>query len=168
MPTRTNSSYITAPGSVSHEVDQDSLKGYCRPITVSALLPSIFLVIQCALLHPTFAHSKVARLVRMSLTPINSVWWLRLPFQHCFKPLETSAQFNMTLATMGMYNAIKSLEWGFASGSYYKRPLITTDGVSRWEKTNESDDSYKKVQEEEPCDAFKLMAWTTLLMTSSV
>lgn len=168
MQTSINDSYIITPSSGAYGMAQDGPKGACQPFSVSAMLPSIFLVIQCALLHPTFSHSKAARLVRMGLTPINFVWWLRLPFQHCFKPLETSAQFNMTLATMGMYNAIKSLEWGFASGSYYKRPLITTDGVSRWEKTNESDDSYKKVQEEEPCDAFKLMAWTTLLMTSSV
>lgn len=162
-----NSSHIIpTPGSIEHDID--TLKGYCQPYTAAALLPSILIVAQCALLHPAFVNSKLARLVRRSLTPINVYWGITFPFQYCFRPLESLAQFNMMSASIGIYFAIKSLEWGFSSGPYYKRPLVTVDGVKRWEKVKEGDTSYKKIQEDEPCNAFKLITWTVLQLTSSV
>lgn len=168
MSSQTNSSYLVQPETSAQDITHDNYQAYCQPITATALLPSIFIIIQCALLHPTLAHSRSAKLLRISLTPVNFYWWIRLPFQQCFRPLETFGMFNMGLATVSITMAIKSLEWGFATGSYYKRPLIDVDGVSRWEKVKETDDSYKKLQEDEACNAFNLITWTALQITSSV
>lgn len=162
MLSQTNHTSLLQPQPV------DNYQGFCQPITLTALLPSIFTIVQCVLLHPTFAHSRLARLIRNSLTPLNVFWWIRLPFQRCFRPMETNTLLNMALGSITITMAIKSLEWGFASQSYYKRPLITLNGVSRWEKVKETDESYKKLQEDEPCDAFKLITWTLLQITSSV
>lgn len=164
-----NSSHIIpTPEHFEQQFGANGTNSSCQPFTATALLPSILVVIQCALLHPAFAHSQLLRLVRKSLTPINFYWSIRLPFQYCIRPLETSAQFNMIVACMCIYVATKSLEWGFATSSYYKRPLITVNGVSRLEKVKDTDQSYKKLQEDEPCNVFRLMTWTLLQFTSSV
>ncbi|EGG09747.1 uncharacterized protein MELLADRAFT_103817 [Melampsora larici-populina 98AG31] len=61
--------------------------------------------------------------------------------------------------------------------SNFVRELISLDicrtlgyderyGVEQWEKVKGSDEAYKKLQEAEPCDVFKLASWTLLQFTS--
>ncbi|KAG0152333.1 hypothetical protein CROQUDRAFT_35480 [Cronartium quercuum f. sp. fusiforme G11] len=163
-----NTSSPSTPGSVvaGRAPLEDLSDSYCQPITASAFIPYILVILQCALLHPTFVNSKLARLIRVALTPINVIWAFMFPFRYCFRPLESLGQINMGLGSFALYTAIKSLEWGFASGPYYKRPLKIVDGVPKWEKVKKTDDTYKKMQEEEPCTAFKLFTWTLLMITS--
>ncbi|EGG03107.1 uncharacterized protein MELLADRAFT_109590 [Melampsora larici-populina 98AG31] len=165
MSSSMNTSNTFLSESFSHVTFQEGLPSQCKPIVFQAFFPYVLVLWQCALLHPTFAHSNLARLIRISLTPINVMWSLTLPFRYCITPLESSAQKNMGMAAMGIIPAVKSLEWGFASGAYYKRPLKTIDGVQGWEKVKE-DEIFKKKQEDEPCSAFKLITWTILQFTS--
>ncbi|KAH9816162.1 hypothetical protein DFH28DRAFT_217510 [Melampsora americana] len=144
---------------------QDELSSQCQPIRLQAFIPYALVMCQCTLLHPKFAHSNLAWFIRISLTPINVMWSLTLPFRYCKTPLESNSQINMGLAAMSFYTAVKCLEWGFASGAYYKRPLTAIDGVQRWEKIKE-DETFKKKQEDEPCSAFTLITWTLLQLTS--
>lgn len=150
---------------LTHVPFQNGLPSQCKSITVQTFLPYALVMCQCALLHPTFVRSDLARLIRIGLTPINVIWSFTLPFRYCTSPLESSAQANAGLAILGSYTALKCIEWGFASGAYYKRPLKTIDGVQQWEKIKE-DEIFKKNQEDEPCSAFKLITWTLLQLTS--
>lgn len=163
------SSYMNPNTTISDHISPVSFQGgspsQCKPIDSQTFLPYLLVMWQCALLHPTFVHSNLARLIRISLTPINVIWSITLPFRYCSGPLESSGNYNMAMASMGIYTALRCLEWGFASGAYYKRPLKTIDGVQRWEKTKD-DENLKKKQEDEPCDAFKLITWTMLQLTS--
>ncbi|KAG0152334.1 hypothetical protein CROQUDRAFT_649716 [Cronartium quercuum f. sp. fusiforme G11] len=154
------------PASVSERHPLDISGSYCQPVTASALIPSVLVILQCTLLHPAFVNSKLARTIRVGLTPINASWAFMFPFRYCFQPLEISGPANMGIAISAIYTALKCLEWGFATGPYYKRPLKINQGVPKWEKVKETDDSYKKVQEDEPLTAFKLMTWTLLQLTS--
>ncbi|KAH9816161.1 hypothetical protein DFH28DRAFT_927513 [Melampsora americana] len=165
MSSSMNTSNIVTSDKFSHITFQDEPSSQCKPITFQTFLPYALVMCQCALLHPTFAHSNLARLIRISLTPINVMWSLTLPFRYCSTPLESNGQQNLGLASLACYTAVKCLEWGFATGAYYKRPLKTIDGVQRWEKIKESEISKKK-QESEPCDPFKLITWTLLQFTS--
>ncbi|KAH9816151.1 hypothetical protein DFH28DRAFT_966199 [Melampsora americana] len=160
-----NTSYIFTSDKLSHLPFQDGSSSQCQPITFQAFIPYALVMCQCALLHPTFAHSNLARLIRISLTPINVMWSITFPFRYCHTPLELKTIPNMALGSMAFYTAVKCLEWGFASGAYYKRPLTTIDGVQQWEKIKE-DESFKKKQEDEPCGAFKLITWTLLQLSS--
>lgn len=147
----------------------EDLSEHCHMANFTAFLPYILLlVLQCSLLHPTFAHSRLARWTRMALTPINFVFWISLPFRYCVQPSKGAGQSRLGMASQAFYFAIKSLEWGFVDGAYYRRPLQTIDGVPQWQKVKDDDQSYKKEQENEPCNAPKLAAWTLLQLTSLV
>ncbi|KAG0142635.1 hypothetical protein CROQUDRAFT_66999 [Cronartium quercuum f. sp. fusiforme G11] len=161
-----NMSSIPTSTYPSEEIDENIL-GFCQLASFKAFIPYlVLLVVQCSLLHPTFAQSKLARLTRIGLTPVNFSWWFTLPFRYCVTPSEATGKSRLAMASVAIYMAIKSLEWGFANASYYRRPLKEIDGVKRWEKVKNDDHSYKKIQEEEPCDAFKLITWTFLQMSS--
>ncbi|EGG07704.1 uncharacterized protein MELLADRAFT_105730 [Melampsora larici-populina 98AG31] len=165
MSSSMNTSNTFLSESFPHVIFQEGLPSQCKPVVFQAFFPYVLVLWQCALLHPTYAHSNLARFIRISLTPINVMWSLTFPFRYCITPLELSGQKNMGLAAMGILTGVKSLEWGFASGAYYKRPLKTIDGVQGWEKVKE-DETFKKKQEDEPCSAFKLITWTLLQFTS--
>ncbi|EGG07705.1 uncharacterized protein MELLADRAFT_105729 [Melampsora larici-populina 98AG31] len=165
MPSSMDTSNTFPSGNSSHATFQDGLPSQCRPIAFQTFLPYALVMCQCALLHPTFAHSNLARLIRISLSPINVIWSLTLPFRYCFIPLESSAGINLGLGLSAIYTAVKCLEWGFATGAYYKRPIATINRVQRWEKVKE-DEIFRKKQEDEPCGIFKLMTWTLLQLTS--
>ncbi|KAH9816156.1 hypothetical protein DFH28DRAFT_217225 [Melampsora americana] len=165
MSSSINTSNIFTSDKLSHLPIQNRLSSQCQPITFQALIPYVLVMCQCALLHPTFTHSNLARLIRISLTPINVMWSITFPFRYCHTPLELNPILNMTLGSMAFYTAVKCLEWGFASDAYYKRPLTTIDGVQQWEKVKE-DESFKRKQEDEPCGAFKLITWTLLQLSS--
>ncbi|KAG0146255.1 hypothetical protein CROQUDRAFT_44662 [Cronartium quercuum f. sp. fusiforme G11] len=139
----------------------------CGRPTIKTYLPSVLLILQCALLHPTFAHSRFTRLIRTSLTPINFIWCFTLPFRCSSRqPEDADPIKKLALSTLAFYMAIKSLEWGFASSAYYTRSLKTVDGIQRWEKIKDLSGSYKKLQEEEPCGLLKLTMWTLLHLSS--
>ncbi|KAG0144412.1 hypothetical protein CROQUDRAFT_724044 [Cronartium quercuum f. sp. fusiforme G11] len=132
-----------------------------------AFLPLILLFVQAALLHPSFISSKLAKLTRRSLTPIIVFWGLTLPYRYSFKLSNFSIDIvNLGVALLPIWVVIRSLEYGISSEPYYKRPLKNVNGVQRWEKIKDDDESYKKVQESEPCNAFKLTLWTILLLSS--
>lgn len=149
-----------------HQTFQDHLQARCQPITFQAFLPYVLVIIQCALLHPTFVRSNLARSIRAGLTPVNFLWCFTLPLRYCSKPLKTSGQNNLGLGSFAIYMAVKSLEWGLASGPYYKRPLKTIGGIQRWEKVEEPEERDKQLQEAEACDGIDLLTWTVLQITS--
>lgn len=140
---------------------------HCTRISVKSFLPYIaLLALQCAALHPSFAHSRLARWLRMGIMPLNFCWWITLPFRVCAKPTDSTGNAELFVGISSIYMATKSLEWGFVEGACYKRPLKTVNGVHQWEKVKRDDESYKKMQESEPCDGFQLFTWTLLQMVS--
>lgn len=142
-------------------------EAYDKSKPFNELLLGILLVLQCSLLHPAFAHSRLARLLRNGLTPINFVWCFTSPLQASSKPSKPLESFlSLFSSFLYIYMAIKSLEWGFAAESHYTRRVTTVDGVKRWQKPKANDDSYKKIQEEEPLDVTKMAAWIFLQFTS--
>ncbi|KAG0145889.1 hypothetical protein CROQUDRAFT_658148 [Cronartium quercuum f. sp. fusiforme G11] len=128
----------------------------------------IFLVfVQCSLLHPTFSGSALAKLIRISLRSINFVWLITFPFKNCPDKVELPKSFEgFLIHFLPVYLAFKSLEWGFAANCYYTRPLKEIDGMQQWEKSKGDDVTFKRAQEEEPCDVLKLFLWTLLQLTS--
>lgn len=157
-------------GSPSHGISLEpnhDLSTSCELLSLWVGLPYIILsFLQCALLHPTFAHSKLSKLIRMSLMPINFIWWFTLPFRYCLIPSKSISQSRLVLAMGAFYLSIRTLEWGLATSAYYKRPLKTIDGLQRWEKVKEMDEWSKKIQEDERCDGLKLLSWTILQVSS--
>ncbi|KAH9818761.1 hypothetical protein DFH28DRAFT_91002 [Melampsora americana] len=134
--------------------------------TTSLSKAFIPLLIQCALLHPSFAHSRFSLKTRICLTPINFLTFLNLSLQRFSAPTGPSDVFkDMCLGGFFLCMAIRSLEWGFSKGSYYTRPLVVAGGMKRWEKVKDFNEPCRK-QENEPCNMFKLASWTLLQLFS--
>ncbi|KAG0145888.1 hypothetical protein CROQUDRAFT_45194 [Cronartium quercuum f. sp. fusiforme G11] len=133
------------------------------------ILPCCLLILQCALLHPTFAHSKLARLIRTSLTPITFLWFLTAPFRCSVRPPESADLISrMSFATSCILMSVKALDWGLGSDTVYTRTFKIVNGVKRWEKFDQDEEAInQKLQENDSCDAFQLILWVMLLMSSS-
>lgn len=149
------------------QLAQDDRPGFRDLVSFTTCLAVALLVVQCSLLHPFFTHSRLARVVRISLTPINFVWFFTLPLRYSFTPrVNDDPMVNMAMASLAVAMSIKSLEWGFAKGPVYLRPLKTVTGGPRWDKFKEEDQLCRKQQEEEPFNALNLGLWTLLHLTS--
>lgn len=152
-------------------MDERGLRdGYCQPITIKDLIPSLFTILQASLLHPHFHQSQSLRFIRLLLTPLNVIWWIGLPYVRCFRPMEEFVILNLGLGSISFTMAIKSIEWGLSHQAYYQRTwVIEPDGIRRWKKVKDgSDELEKRLQENQDLNLFKLITWTLLLITSSV
>ncbi|KAH9813250.1 hypothetical protein DFH28DRAFT_1173444 [Melampsora americana] len=134
---------------------------------ISSSIAFSLLFLQCALLHPSFAHSGLSRMTRICLTPVNFFTMLSLHIQYAFSHSRTfETKVDMAINGFTLFMTIKTLEWGFSKGSYYSRTLVEVDGVQRWEKVKDDDQAYRKLQESEPCNPLKLASWTLLQILS--
>lgn len=162
---------LTSPFSssnITRHFSQGNVATYILSTSATISLSKAFflLLLQCALLHPSLKNSRLSLKIRICLTPINFLTFLSLSLQRFSAPTSPSDIFkDMCWGGFFLCMAIRSLEWGFSKGSYYTRPLVEVDGMKRWEKVKDCDETYRK-QEEEPCNVFKLFSWTLLQIFS--
>ncbi|EGG12614.1 uncharacterized protein MELLADRAFT_101030 [Melampsora larici-populina 98AG31] len=133
------------------------------------LIASSLLFIQASLLHPCFAKNKLAKYVRIGLTPINFFLFISQPFRRSSRLPESYDTF----AQMGWYSnsimfATFALDFGFANEAYYKRPLENSQGIYQWKKITDQDElkRLKKSQENESLNFSDLFFWTLSVTTS--
>ncbi|KAH9812550.1 hypothetical protein DFH28DRAFT_978880 [Melampsora americana] len=142
-------------------------RSYLFQILISFTLISI----QASLLHPYFVKSKLSKLIRRTLTPINFFLLISQPFRSSSRlPPESFDVFTrMTFASTSFIFASFALEFGFSNSVYYKRPLKKINGSLQWNQIKDQDDEFNDLkisQEEEEFKFSKLVFWTILNLTS--
>lgn len=129
----------------------------------------LLLFVQASLLHPSFAKNKLAKYIRISLTPINMFLFISQPFRKSSRLPESYATFTqMGCYTNSIMFATFALDYGFAHQAYYKRPLENLQGIYQWKQIKDQDElkRLKTSQENENLNLSKLFFWTLSVLTS--
>lgn len=134
----------------------------CEPPTLGSYTFLLSLILQSALLHPSFSSNLGARLTRLALVIPNVYWSLRFPFRNCYTPLALQGDANMGLAAIGIYYSMKAIEWGCVSGPYFFRPLKNINGIKQWIRTTDDQNSVKLSEARDQDAQPGLIRWTLL------
>ncbi|KAH9812546.1 hypothetical protein DFH28DRAFT_899020 [Melampsora americana] len=141
-------------------------KTYIYQMLISFSLISI----QALLLHPTFIKSRLAKYLRIGLTPINFYLFISSPFRNSSRLPESFDVFQkIGFGSTSIIFAIRSLEYGFAKTAYYTRSIEKSkDELLLWNQIKDSNElkRLRKSQEEENVKFAKLFFWTILNLTS--
>ncbi|KAG0149403.1 hypothetical protein CROQUDRAFT_39943 [Cronartium quercuum f. sp. fusiforme G11] len=160
-------SFVGPSNNTLHALHHQNLAGPQQLVNHKVLVPLALLFFQCSLLHPTLAHSKLAKRIRIGLTPINFILLVTLPLRYSFVPSNNQNHMLKVGMALTLVNfAVRSLDWGLMNGPVYLRAPKTVNGVQRWDKETMDDRSYQKGQEDEPFKAWKVGLWSLLHLSS--